>query len=81
MTGEVADLAAKRRERKEHREHKPSPRTGSELRRYDILTGYWGISEPERMDYPMTALLGCKVCRKTIRRMTPEDEWEHVEWT
>ena len=75
MSGDVTGLAAERAE------HEPSPRQGAELRRYDVLRGYWGQGEPPmRGDYPMTALLGCAGCGKTIRRKSPEDPWEHVQW-
>jgi hypothetical protein len=75
MPDKVTDLAAKRAG------HKPSPRAGAELRRHDILTGYWGRGEPPmRHHYPMLALLGCTGCGKTIRRTSPDEEWEHVEW-
>lgn len=82
MTGDVTDLAAKRRAGRKAKPHKATPRVGVELRRYEILTGYWGVGEPPmRHHYPMLALLGCVVCRKTIRCQSPEAEWEHVEWT
>jgi hypothetical protein len=72
VTGDVADLAAKRDE------HKPGPRDGEELRRHGILTGYAGRGNPPmRHHYPMTSI--CE-CGKTIRRVTPEAEWEHVQW-
>lgn len=78
MTGEVTDLAAERAERDEH---VPKPGKGAELRRHDILTGYWGVGDPPmRHHYPMLALLGCTGCGKTIRRRSPDEKWEHVEW-
>jgi hypothetical protein len=76
-TAEVISLTAKRRKR---RKHTPRPRTGAELRRYEILTGYWGVGDPPmRHHYPMTALLGC-TCGKSIRCQSPDEPWEHVQW-
>lgn len=76
--GETANLAEHRAKRKAT--HKATPRQGAELRRYEILTGYWGQGDPPmRHHYPMTALLGC-TCGKTIRRETPDEPWEHVQW-
>jgi hypothetical protein len=74
MPGDVVDLAARRPK------HKPSPRTGAELRRYDVKTGNWTPGAPPmRHHYPITALLGC-TCGKTIKRQSPEEPWEHVQW-
>jgi hypothetical protein len=73
---EVINLAAKRRKK-----HEPSPRTGTELRRYEVLTGYWGVGGPPmRHHYPMTAILGCAGCGQTIRCQSPDEPWEHVQW-
>jgi hypothetical protein len=61
--------------------HEPSPRKGAELRRYDILTGYWDADVPPmRHHYPMIALLGCAGCGRSIRCQKPEGQWEHVLW-
>jgi hypothetical protein len=68
----VVDLSAERRAR-----HEPAPRHGEGFYRYSALRGYWGKTEPGRSDYPMTTI--CE-CGKTIKRMTPDQEWEHVKW-
>lgn len=72
MSGEVADLAAKRRE------HEPSPRDKEGYYRYSALRGYWGTDEPGRMDHPLTTI--CAGCGKTIQRLTPDEPWVHVQW-
>jgi hypothetical protein len=62
--------------------HKPRPRPGVELRRYDILIGHWGteVRPTMRHHYPMMALLGCVGCGRTIRCLSPDHPWEHVKW-
>lgn len=74
MPGDVVGLDARRRE------HRPHPRPGAELRRYEVKTGNWAPGNPPmRHHYPATAILGC-TCGRTIRCESPEGEWEHVEW-
>jgi hypothetical protein len=72
VTGDVAGLAASRRE------HEPSPRDKEGYYRYSALRGYWGTSEPSPGDHPLTTI--CAGCGRTIRRQSPEGEWEHVQW-
>ena len=72
--GGIVDLSGEREAR-----HKASPRDGEELRRHGILTGYAGPGhrEPMRHHYPMTSIC---TCGRTIKRVTPDAEWEHVKW-
>ena len=70
---EVINLAAERRDR-----HEIKPRQGEGFYRYSALRGYWGTDEPSRGDYPLTTI--CAGCGKTIRRVTPDEPWEHVQW-
>jgi hypothetical protein len=73
VSGDVVNLAAQRRER-----HEPEPRDGEGYYRHAALRGYWGTSEPSRSDHPLTTI--CAGCGKTIRRLTADEEWEHVTW-
>jgi len=77
VTGDVADLAAERDEPGRD-EHEPSPRDGEAYYRLAALRGYWGTSEPSRSDHPLTTI--CAGCGKTIRKLTADEEWEHVTW-
>jgi hypothetical protein len=70
VTGDVADLAAKRAG------HKPSPRTGEGVYRHGVPVGRVPC-EPMPHEYPLTCIC---TCGRTIRRLAPEEEWEHVTW-
>jgi hypothetical protein len=73
VTGDVVDLAAKRQE------HEPSPRRGEHYYRHGVIVGLAGTREPMAHEYPAACI--CAGCGKTIRRESPEAEWEHVQWT
>lgn len=57
--------------------HQAAPRDGEGFYRYSALRGYWGKSEPGRMDHPVTTIC---TCGRTIRRQVPDDPFRHVNW-
>lgn len=70
--GGIVDLSEQREAR-----HKAIPRDGEGYYRLGVLKGYAGTYRPRELDYPLT--IACE-CGRTIKRLTPDVEWEHVQW-